>query len=59
VTGSGTVTNTSNFALNVSNANDTVSFRSAQRGRFITGLTHNASIGVDRRVFDWEPDGTF
>jgi hypothetical protein len=33
------ITNTSNFALNVSNANDTVSFRSAQRGRFITGLT--------------------
>jgi hypothetical protein len=23
------------------------------------GLTYNASIGVDRRVFDWEPDGTF
>jgi hypothetical protein len=36
VTGSGTVTTPSNFALNVSNANDTVSFRSAQRGRFIS-----------------------
>jgi hypothetical protein len=23
------------------------------------GWLHNASIGVDRRVFDWEPDGTF